>query len=29
MDFDRFLKAEQQQMYITGMRPVLDKKASG
>ncbi len=27
MDFDRFLKAEQQQMYITGMRPVLDKKA--
>ena len=27
MDYERFLKAEQQQMYITGMRPVLNKRA--
>ena len=27
MDFSRFLKAEQNQQYITNMRPVLNKKA--
>ncbi len=26
MDFDRYLKAEQQQQYLIGMRPVLNKK---
>lgn len=27
MDYNRFLKAEQQQQYISGMRPILNKRA--